>query len=86
MKKLKYLIPALLVRTTARIDLSTLPWATLTAFFGPAVAMLLLSYVAMRGRTAPSSRKPSSNVMRPIESWKNTADMPIVAMARAWCA
>ena len=37
----------------------------------------------MRGRTAPRSRKPSSNVISPIESWKNTADMPTVAMARA---
>ena len=40
-------------------------------------------FLPMRGRTAPSVWKPSSNVISPIESWKNTADMPTVAMARA---
>jgi hypothetical protein len=37
----------------------------------------------MRGRTAPSVLVLASKVTSPIESWKNTADMPIVAMARA---
>ena len=37
----------------------------------------------MRGRTAPSRLVRMSKVIRPIESWKNTADMPMVAMARA---
>jgi malonate transporter and related proteins len=38
-------IPALLFRTTARIDMSALPWATLAAFFGPVMAVLVAVYV-----------------------------------------
>lgn len=55
-------IPALLVRTTARIDLAALPWTTLAAFFGPAIALLLLAYLATHrlaardGAAAPSVR------------------------------
>jgi hypothetical protein len=36
--------PALLFRTTARIDLGTLPLSTLAAFFGPVVGLLLGVY------------------------------------------
>ena len=43
------LTPALLFRTTATVDLSTLPWVTLAAFFGPAIAVLLVSYALARG-------------------------------------
>jgi malonate transporter and related proteins len=49
-------IPALLFRTTARIDVSVLPWATLAAFFMPVMAVLVAVYawqrVRQRGRTA----------------------------------
>lgn len=37
-------IPAMLFRTTARIDLGGLPWGTLAAYFGPVVTLLLLVY------------------------------------------
>ena len=37
----------------------------------------------MRGRSPSSREKSWSNVTSPIESWKNTADMPIVARLRA---
>jgi len=40
--------PALLFRTTATVDLATLPWITLAAFFGPALAVLLVSYLIAR--------------------------------------
>ena len=42
------LTPALLLRTTATVDLATLPWVTLTAFFGPALAVLLGVYLLAR--------------------------------------
>jgi malonate transporter and related proteins len=47
--------PALLFRTTVRIDLASLPWATLAAFFGPVVGLLLAVYVWQRStqRTDP---------------------------------
>jgi predicted permease len=37
-------VPALLFRTTARLDLATLPWATLLAFFAPVVGVMLAAY------------------------------------------
>ena len=43
-------IPALLFRTTARIDVAGLPWATLTAFFAPVMAVLLGVYAWQRWR------------------------------------
>ena len=37
-------VPALLFRTTARIDLAAMPWGTVIAFFVPVLALLLLVY------------------------------------------
>jgi predicted permease len=48
-------IPALLFRTTARIDLHTLPWRTLGAFFVPVIGCMLVIYtVQRRARPAPA--------------------------------
>jgi predicted permease len=41
-------VPALLFRTTARIDLFTLPWRTVAAYFVPVVAVLLAVYAWRR--------------------------------------
>jgi malonate transporter and related proteins len=41
-------IPALLFRTTARIDLSAMPWVTLAAFFVPVLGLMVVVYLAMR--------------------------------------
>ena len=43
-------IPALLLRTTVRLDFSALPWRTVGAFFLPAVALLLAVYAWQQGR------------------------------------
>ena len=43
-------VPALLFRTTARLDLRALPWATQAAFFVPALALLFAVYGAQRWR------------------------------------
>ena len=37
-------VPALLFRTTSRIDFSAMPWGTLAAFFVPVVALMLAIY------------------------------------------
>lgn len=41
-------IPALLFRTTARVDFATLPWGTLAAFFVPVLLMLAAVYAWQR--------------------------------------
>ena len=41
-------IPALLFRTTARVEFSQLPWSTLAAFFVPVMAVLVFVYVWQR--------------------------------------
>jgi malonate transporter and related proteins len=43
-------IPALLFRTTARIDIAALPWATLAAFFVPVMGVLVGVYAWQRVR------------------------------------
>ncbi|MDR7333105.1 AEC family transporter [Roseateles asaccharophilus] len=53
-------VPALLFRTTARLDTSALPWAFLGAFFLPALALVALLYVIHRWR-----RKPEENIVAP---------------------
>lgn len=57
-------VPALLFRTTARLDFAAMPWATLAAFFVPVLAMLLAVYGWQRaglrrnglGAAAPTAR------------------------------
>ncbi len=50
--------PALLFRTTARLDFHTMPWGTLMAFFGPAVGWLLLVYAFNQWRARTRSPTP----------------------------
>ena len=52
-------VPALLFRTTARIDLATMPWGTVVAFFVPVLALLVGVYAwerrANRGGALPTA-------------------------------
>jgi hypothetical protein len=41
-------VPALLFRTTVRIDLAAMPWGTVVAFFAPVLALLALVYLRER--------------------------------------
>ena len=41
-------VPALLFRTTARIEVETMPWGTLVAVFVPLVLMLLGVYLVLK--------------------------------------
>ena len=53
-------VPALLFRTTARLDLASLPWLTLAAFFVPVLMLLLAVYALQRGRRpAPAAAAPT---------------------------
>jgi malonate transporter and related proteins len=52
-------VPALLFRTTARIDLAAMPWGTVIAFFVPVLALLIGVYTwerrANRGGALPTA-------------------------------
>ncbi|MBX3623235.1 MAG: AEC family transporter [Rhizobacter sp.] len=43
-------VPALLFRTTSRIDFATMPWGTLVAFFAPVIVMMLCIYAWQKQR------------------------------------
>jgi malonate transporter len=43
-------VPALLFRTTVRLDFAAMPWRTVAAFFVPAAAFLLVVYATQRLR------------------------------------
>jgi predicted permease len=55
-------VPALLFRTTARLDFAALPWRTLAAFFVPVVVTMLAVYLVSRrqGGAAPTVRAVSA--------------------------
>jgi len=53
-------VPALLFRTTARLDTATLPWAFLGAFFVPVLVLIALMYGLYRWR-----RQTGDNVVLP---------------------
>jgi malonate transporter and related proteins len=71
-------IPALLFRTTARLDFATLPWGTLAAFFVP-VLMLLLGVYAWQRRWNRSGRLPvaAPSVRAISASFGNTVQVGI---------
>jgi malonate transporter and related proteins len=55
-------VPALLFRTTARLDPQAMPWGSVVAFFVPVVAMLLAVYAVQRWRgAAPASDDLAGN-------------------------
>jgi len=43
-------VPALLFRTTARLDVASMPWATLAGFFLPVLGFTLVAYALLRLR------------------------------------
>ncbi len=69
-------VPALLFRTAARLDLASLPWPTLAAFFVPTVTLLLLVYAAHRRRAMAS--QPAHATVRAISVvYGNTVQLGI---------
>ncbi|MCW7536678.1 AEC family transporter [Aquabacterium sp. A7-Y] len=67
--------PALLFRTTARIDIATLPWSTLAAFFVPATAWMVAIYFSQRRRALASPAGPSVRAL--TATFGNTAQLGI---------
>lgn len=59
-------IPALLFRTSARLDLAQLPWHLLTAFFVPAALLLVLAHVMAHALGVASRHGPAAPATRAI--------------------
>ena len=60
-------VPALLFRTMVRLDLSSMPWRTLAAFFVPAMAMALLCYLWLaRRRPVQPAAAPATRTVAAI--------------------
>lgn len=72
-------VPALMFRTTARVEFSSLPWLTVAAFFVPVVMMLVAVYLWERRRHPDN---PAAPAVRSITaSFGNTLQVgvPLVA-------
>jgi hypothetical protein len=75
-------VPALLFRTTARVDLAALPWRLLLAYFGPVVAWMLGVWAWQRqrllrasGGSPPLARVPEPTVRAITLSFGNGVQM-----------
>jgi malonate transporter and related proteins len=58
-------IPALLLRTTARLDFATMPWRSIAAYFVPVLTVMLLVYAwqRLRGSAAVAPAVPSTRAI-----------------------
>ncbi len=71
-------IPALLFRTTVRLDFAALPWRTVGAFFLPAVALLLAIYGWQHGRGAARQVGAAAPAVRALSaSFGNSVQLGI---------
>jgi predicted permease len=71
-------VPALLFRTTARIDFQAMPWDTLIAVFVPLVLMLLGVYLVIRRRNRGGTLPPAAPAVRAITAaFGNTVQVGI---------
>jgi len=71
-------VPALLFRTTARIDFQAMPWDTLIAVFVPLVLMLLGVYVVIKRRNRAGTLPPAAPAVRAITAaFGNTVQVGI---------
>ncbi len=56
-------IPALLFRTTARLDFASMPWRTIAAFFVPVVCVMLAVYAWQRWRGPANPAVPTARAI-----------------------
>lgn len=74
-------VPALLVRTTARLDLAHLPWRTLAAFFLPALALLFTVHRTARARAAGASPGAGPAVLAITATFGNSVQVGLAFAA-----
>lgn len=70
-------VPALLFRTTCRLDFSVMPWDTLIAFFVPVVGLMLGVYAVLRWRRQPEEPVASPCVRSITACFGNSVQMGI---------
>ena len=68
-------VPALLFRTTSRLDFATLPWGTLAAFFVPVMALMLGVYLWQRQQGDLPTAGPSARAL--TATFGNTVQLGI---------
>jgi malonate transporter len=74
-------VPALLFRTTARLDTSTLPWAFLFAFFVPVLVVVALIYAFERWRLKPGDAVTGPSVKAITAGFGNTLQVGVPVAA-----
>ena len=74
-------VPALLFRTTARLDTSTLPWAFLFAFFVPVLVVVTLIYLFERWRLKPGDAVTAPSVKAITAGFGNTLQVGVPVAA-----
>lgn len=74
-------VPALLFRTTARLDTAALPWAFLFSFFLPVLVLIALLYVFYRLRRRPGEGVVTPSVKAITAGFGNTLQigLPVAA-------
>lgn len=70
-------VPALLFRTTARVDFASLPWLTLSAFFVPVLLMIFGVYGVQRCRGAGTREPALPSVQAITTSFGNTLQVGV---------
>jgi predicted permease len=71
-------IPALLFRTTSRIDFHALPWGTVIAFFAPVIILLGIVYTWQRRRNRNRRKPVAAPSVRAISaSFGNTVQVGV---------
>ena len=70
-------VPALLFRTTSRLDFRALPWATLGAFFVPVLLLLVAVYAWERRRPHPADLPAAPSVRAISATFGNTLQVGV---------
>ena len=78
-------IPALLFRTTARIDFRTLPYGTLAAFFVPVMLLMIAVYAWQRRASRGAGLPAAAPSVRAITaSFGNTVQIGVPLVTALW--
>lgn len=72
-------VPALLFRTTARVDFAVMPWPTLLAFFAPVILLMLAVYAWQRWRGQGTAAMPATQAITTVFGNTLQVGVPVAA-------